>query len=112
MKKIVAMKLDGGGSLWVEAAEEGPPEQDEAMRSRGARISAETLEEALETARSVSERLVKNLRSLAVPPDKIEASFGLKVSTKLQAILAAGTAEANITFKLVWEKHDQAGRPR
>jgi hypothetical protein len=113
MKKIVALKLEGGASLLVEADDFDALEQEDTTRSRaGTRFSEKTLEEALETAKSISDSVIRKLKTVQAAPDKIEASFGLKISSKLDAILASGEAEANITFTLTWERGEQAGRPR
>lgn len=112
MKKVVALTLENGGALLVEVDDVGALEQEGVTRSRGTRISEKTLEEVLDTAKSISESIIRKLKSIPTAPDKIEASFGLKMSSKLDAILASGEAEANFTFTLAWEKSENAGKPR
>lgn len=61
------------------------------------------LDSALGGVREAAAQVLDTIRSIAIPPDTCEISFGVKLSGTLGAIIAKASTEANFTIKLVWK---------
>ncbi|MGX4655841.1 CU044_2847 family protein [Micromonospora sp. SCSIO 07396] len=103
MSQIVEFPLEGGGRVQFET----PAEEGTVPVGRGgvaATRAHETLESALTHLRQVSTAVLRNLRDVAEPPDRVAVEFGVKVSAQTGLIIASGTSEANLTVRVEWDR--------
>jgi hypothetical protein len=70
------------------------------------------LEDALGVVRTTADAVVGQVRDLARPPDKLEVEFGLQLSSKVGAVIAAGEAQAHLKLKLTWQPAPATPPPR
>jgi hypothetical protein len=107
VERVIEVPLDGGGSVLVEVA---PDELDRdglvpAARGDALAVAAElSFEQALDRIRPAADAMVGKLRSIATRPDEITVTFGLRMSAKAGALIAASGAEANFTVALRWTR--------
>lgn len=66
--------------------------------------ASESFEAALAGIRPIAEGIVAQTAGLASAPQKIEASFGIKLTGEMGVLLATTTAEANIEITLTWDR--------
>lgn len=71
-----------------------------------AKKSAEALEKAMLTIRSVANKTMVTIESLANKPSEVELEFGIKLNTEAGAIIAKTAGEASFKVKLTWERED------
>lgn len=64
--------------------------------------ATQTYDEAMTTVRRAAEATLAQFRTLAVRPDKVEVTFGVKLNAEAGAIIARTEAEANLTVRLTW----------
>jgi hypothetical protein len=64
------------------------------------------LDNAMGTIRSMSQKVVKSVRSIPIVdrPSTIEVEFGLKLSSDSSAVVVAAGVEAQLNIKLVWDR--------
>jgi hypothetical protein len=108
VSQLVEFPLAGGGSVRVEVGEEGI-----ARAGRAGEVVAtaqQTLQKALDPIRPIAESVLEKLHDLAETPDRISVEFGLKLSVETGVIVARGTAEANFTVQLEWNRPAGSGR--
>jgi len=78
------------------------------MRGSGAEAAlaqaTDTFESALEKVRTAAEGILRQLRSLAQPPDEVAVEFGVKMSAESGAIIAKASGEANFKINLTWKR--------
>ena len=107
---VVAAKLRSGEALLFEV--------DEPMAIGGvtavgigavARDGFIDLDGALGGVKQAASQVLDAVRSIAVPPDSCEISFGVKLSGTLGAIIAKASTEANFTIKMVWHREKNSG---
>jgi hypothetical protein len=67
--------------------------------------SAEALNSAMNTIRQMATYIVATMDSVSesTRPSKVEAAFGLKLTTEGSALLTKAGLEANINVNLIWE---------
>jgi hypothetical protein len=67
--------------------------------------SAEALNSAMNTIHQMATYIVSTMNSISesTRPSKVEAAFGLKLTTEGNALIAKGGMEANINVTLTWE---------
>lgn len=102
MSQLVEFPLAGGGTVRVEVEEEGI-----ARAGRAGEVVAtaqQTLQKALDPIRPIAESVLEKLHGLAETPDRISVEFGVKLSAETGVIVARGTAEANFTVQLEWNR--------
>lgn len=98
-KKLVEYTLPDKTSIWVEI-------DDIKMGGYGTKQAAiENLEfdKALDKVKPATTLIIDKFRNLSDPPSKVEVEFGLKMNTKVGAIIASGGLEANYRILLTWE---------
>jgi Trypsin-co-occurring domain 1 len=105
MHRVIDMPLEGGGSLLMEVA--GDEDRQDGMvhaaRGGGLAASAEvSFEQAVDRVRPAAEAMIERLRDIASRPDEITVTFGLKMSAKAGALIAASALEANFAVELRW----------
>jgi Trypsin-co-occurring domain 1 len=100
MAKLIAVKLDDGKQIMVEADDLPLPVgvKPVSLREDG-QIEFSS---ALDTIKSAATQLQKSLLSMVSPPDGCEISFGVKLSASAGVILAKAGTEANFTIKMNW----------
>ncbi|MFI9642330.1 CU044_2847 family protein [Micromonospora sp. NPDC051925] len=103
MSQIVEFPLEDGGTIRFETADE---DGTIPVGRAGAAVTRahETLESALSHLRQVSVAVLRNLRDVAEPPDRVSVEFGVKVSAQTGLVVASGTSEANLTVQLEWNR--------
>jgi Trypsin-co-occurring domain 1 len=99
--ELVAVQLADGSQLMVEVDQPPPPVGVEAVGLGDGKID---LGAALEQIKSAAIEVQDKLRSIAVPPESFELSFGIKLSASAGVILAKAGTEANFTVKMNWSK--------
>ena len=105
MAKYVEFPLEGGGSLFIEAADEIGRTSAGFVRDEGASHPAATsFDNSLEAIRRSADLLVTKLRGLSTPPDELQVNFSLKASGELGGLMVAkaGT-DANFSIMLKWQ---------
>jgi hypothetical protein len=67
--------------------------------------SAEALNSAMNTIHQMAIYIVATMNSVSesTRPSKVEAAFGLKLTSEGNAIIVKGSVEANINVTLTWE---------
>lgn len=67
--------------------------------------SVEALNSAMNTIHQMATYIVDTMNSVSesTRPSKVEAEFGLKLTTEGNALIAKGGMEANINVTLTWE---------
>jgi len=107
MSSLAQFPLKGGGFLVVEVAE-AQSLGGRVMRGSGAEAAlaqaTDTFESALEKVRTAAEGILRQLRSLAQPPDEVAVEFGVKMSAESGAIIAKASGEANFKINLTWKR--------
>lgn len=66
-----------------------------------------TFEAALEPIRSIAEGVLHRIGSLPRPPDEVQVDFGLELTARAGAILAAAGSTAHLNISLTWKPHPQ-----
>src|SRR5262249_8540167 len=110
MAELAQFPLSGGGVLVVET-----DSSDGRRVMRGARpaarpTAAESFEAALAKVRYAAEGILRQLTSLAQPPDEVAVEFGVKMNVETGAIIAKSSAEANFKINLTWKKAAPDGK--
>jgi hypothetical protein len=105
-KKLASLILDDGEVVFIEAEEIELPDDNFQERGNGT-LPTERLEQILDTASQIAQSVFQKVQRRVESLDEIEASFGIKVSTKLGVIIASGDAEANFVIKLKWKRNEQ-----
>lgn len=108
---VVAAKLRSGEALLFEVDE--PIAVGGGVLAVGigavARDGFIDLDGALGGVKQAASQVLDAVRSIAVPPDSCEISFGVKLSGTLGAIIAKASTEANFTIKMVWTREKNPG---
>jgi hypothetical protein len=77
--------------------------------------SAEALNSAMKTIHQMATYIVSTMNSVSesARPSQVEASFGLKLTSEGNAIIAKGGLETNINITMTWElkKENAANSP-
>jgi hypothetical protein len=114
VKRIVEFPSENGDSILVEVNEPGLTDSsigitDDRIGIREQMIekSTKSFESALETIKPVANAILTKLGSLHQPADEIEVKFGIKFSSKFEAVVASGTGEVNYEITLKWKREIQ-----
>ncbi|MBB2948920.1 class 3 adenylate cyclase [Actinoplanes lutulentus] len=102
MTDVVAMPLDGGGTVFVEVSAAPGSLENVGRTTEIIGKASETLEQALAQIRPAAEAIRDSVRSLAEPPDRVSVEFGVKVTAEAGVVVARATSEANFTVKMEW----------
>jgi hypothetical protein len=97
--EIIPVALEGGELIQIQATMLGGKENVGAVKG------GFTLEGVTTTIEKLSAALAKTVEK--VKPNKASIEFGIEIATKegqLTALLVQGSATANLTIKLEWEK--------
>jgi hypothetical protein len=115
MIETVAFPLDDGGELLVRIEEPSPPSSASSpgpagVVTRGGGATAQqleraerTFEAALGTIQVVAGGVLRQLTTLARSPDEVQVQFGVELSAKAGAILAAAGTKAHLQVSLTWK---------
>lgn len=97
MSQLIEFGVGSGQSIAVEVDDSavGPVTRGIGGQSITTR-SSQTFEEAIGRARPATEAIVAQLRDLAAAPDEVVVEFGLTLSARSGAFIAAASAEANV----------------
>ena len=109
MKRLVGFELEEGGTIYVEV--DVPEEAGMVPASRGSEVvqhAEETFTAALDKVRPAAQVIIEKLRTLHDPPDEVAVEFGLKMSAKAGAVVAAAGVEANYKVTLTWKREQSA----
>lgn len=101
--QVVTYELDDSTVVRFEI--EPPPGFQLASGATIAGRVQDAIAPAIETARLVLDR-IKDLT-----PDEVEVKFGLKVSGKVDWLVAKAASEGNFEIKLVWKPSDTGAQP-
>ncbi|MDJ0897953.1 MAG: CU044_2847 family protein [Xenococcus sp. MO_188.B8] len=66
--------------------------------------SAEALNQAMGTIRTMARRTMETIDTLANKPSEVEVEFGIKIIGEAGAIISKVGGEGNITVKLKWTR--------
>lgn len=74
-----------------------------------AKKSGQAFDHAMSTIETVAERTKQTIRSINISdqPDTVELTFGLKLTSDANALIASAGVEAQIVVKLVWNNKDK-----
>ncbi|MFI9558790.1 CU044_2847 family protein [Nonomuraea endophytica] len=99
----VEIPLDGGGRLVVEVE---PAEAEEIQRAgragRALRQAGSTLQAAITSVTPAVESIARKLRDIENPPDRLELTFGIKISGEADVAIAKTSSEAQFQVVLEW----------
>ena len=103
MSDIATFTLDDNEVINVEVVE---PRGDEYQKiSRAAVNQAPSkFSDAIKRIRPAAEEIIGQLRDLTQQPDEVEIEFGIKLSAKLGAFIAATSTDANFNVRMNWKK--------
>lgn len=107
--EAVRFPLEGGGEVLVRVDSSDEPGQ---VVIRGGREyiqgaieqAGQSFESALSTVRSVADAVLAQLVGLAVAPEEVRVEFGVELTAKAGAVLAAAGAGAQLTVALTWTR--------
>lgn len=112
MTELIAVPLDGGGILVVEAAEgHRPPEQIGGGVVKAGRPgdlirqTTQSLEAALEPVTVAAKSVMSRLREAG--PDQVTVEFGLLFTAEVGAVITKTAAECNLKVTLRWDRGDE-----
>ena len=66
--------------------------------------SAEALEQAMGTIKTMAKRTLEAIDTLTNKPTEVEVEFGIKVYAEAGAIISKAGGDGNITVKLRWNR--------
>ena len=101
--KLVPAQLDSGETLLFEVEEVEDFGVTAVSISVVPASGVVDLERALGSVKRAASQVLDTMRSIAVPPDSCEISFGVKLSGTMGAIIAKASSEANFTITMVWK---------
>ncbi len=107
MRLLVEYAIEGGGSIVVEVDEPGAATGVE-HAARLAEIperAEQTFQEALARVKPAAIVALATVRELADPPDELAIEFGVKLTAKAGAVIAAAGADANFTLTMTWRRN-------
>jgi hypothetical protein len=83
-----------------------PRERDVAKSEDLLRRSLESINNAMATIYTMSQRVAYTVRSIPISerPDKVEVEFGLKLTTDANAFVVAASVDAQVNVKLTRER--------
>jgi hypothetical protein len=113
--ETVAFPLEGGGQVLVRVdnldsyggvVTRGVKPEDTIAQA------GVTFESALGTIRTVADAVVRQIAGLAKPPQEVRVEFNLELTAKAAALVASGTATAQLRVALAWHpSHDSGMQP-
>jgi Trypsin-co-occurring domain 1 len=109
--ETVKFPLESGGEVLVRV---DPSVPDAGVVTRGGREyiqgaieqAGQSFESALSTIRLVADAVVSQLTHLASTPDEARVEFGLELTAKAGALLAAAGAGAQLRVALTWNRKE------
>jgi NTP-dependent ternary system trypsin peptidase co-occuring protein len=111
--ETVEYPLEGGGHLLVRVDDAGGVGGvGSSVVTRGGRVEASleraesTFEAALGTIEVVADGVLGKLAALAQAPSEVRVEFGLELTARAGAILAAAGTTAQLTVGLTWRPGD------
>ena len=66
--------------------------------------SAEALNQAMGTIKTMARRTLETIDTLANKPTEVEVEFGIKLTVEAGAVISKAGGEGNITVKLKWTR--------
>jgi hypothetical protein len=102
VKQLLEFPLQDGGTVVVEVDEDIAGTQRAARPGEVAAQVTETFEAALAPVAPAAEALLERLGTLSKRPEEITVQFGVKLTGKLNAIIASSAGEANFAVNLKW----------
>ena len=107
--QTVQFPLDGGGQVLVRVQDSGLEVDAGDIVTRGGmstrlEVARETFEAALDPIRVVAQGVLEKLAGLARPPDEVHVEFGVELTAKAGAIVAAVGSTAHLTVGLTWRR--------
>ncbi len=107
MPRVVYEFTSPQGRILVETDEEAPPGPVAVGRdSKVTKAARESFDEAIAGVKPIADAILSQTKGLSMAPEKVEVTFGIKISGEVGVILARCSTEANIQIKLTWEKGD------
>jgi hypothetical protein len=104
MKHIVQFDLADGSPVYVEVDEpESPAHQRVSVGGVEVEKAQDRFVDAIRHIKPAAEGVLQTFRELHMP-DEIHLEFGIKLSGKIGAIIAAVDSEANFKVSLKWAK--------
>ena len=73
--------------------------------------SEHALDSAMNTIKSMAERVNNTIDAITDPPKDIEVTFGLKLDAEAGAYIAKSGVEASFQVKMVWKREPAGARP-
>ena len=109
MKRLVAFKMEDGGTVIVEVDEPETGGTTRVARRPGeiAEEAKETFEQALSKIRPATEKVITTLRGLTQKPDEIEMEFGFSLNAVAGVVIASASTGANYKVTLRWKSEEK-----
>lgn len=101
MARLVRFAIEGGGEVYVEAADEDVGAL--VARDDGAIEAPRSFDDAVAQVRPVTEALMRQIGGLVVKPDEITVELGISLKANAGVILASIAAEGALKLTLKWK---------
>jgi hypothetical protein len=102
MTEVVRIPMEDGGFLLVEVGDDGHALERAGRADNAVRSATETLQEALARIQPGVEAVMRQIRELPGPPEKVSIGFGIKFTGEANVVIAKAAAEANFTVSAEW----------
>jgi Trypsin-co-occurring domain 1 len=103
MRELLEFHLEDGRSVLFEVNEDEPG-VERAARDDLVIQASKSLEEALDSVRSVADVTFQKLREFVREPDELEVQFGIRLNAQAGAVIAKTEAEGHFQVRLAWSK--------
>lgn len=106
MDKLISFKTDNGQTVFLEAAETGGGGLQPVSRDGGTVLerTTDSLSEALEPVKSVSQSILNAFTGFAHAPDELNVELSIKITAEAGIIITKGSVEGNFKISLKWKK--------
>lgn len=105
MEETLYFLQEDGSKIYVEVIADRPKPGGKTLISRDTVKGAveKRFSEALSAIKGIAEDSYKVISSIPTTPEEVSLEFGIKISSKLEAIIASSNAEAHLKVTLKWK---------
>ncbi|WP_380282526.1 CU044_2847 family protein [Kitasatospora purpeofusca] len=103
-QQLARVRLDGGGSILVEAEEAAAGPVKAGRVADTVRELPESLGSALEPVTGLARTVLHRLREAG--PDEVQVEFGVDLSAAAGMVITKTEAKCHLTVRVVWRKED------
>ncbi|GAB3969932.1 CU044_2847 family protein [Actinoallomurus acanthiterrae] len=112
MSEWVRFDLDEEGtSVLVEVTADDPGLERLSRRGDAFAKAKASFEDSLVGVRDAASAALRRFQGMAVPPDEVEISFGVKLSVEGTAVIAKSGLEGQLEVKIKWQRKESETGP-